>query len=151
LSWLSDARRKSRAGDRRVIAGIVPVAKRGCRSDCPVTEDPPTTISHPGAVWGRRKFRKLAGGGRSATTEIIDSICQCPLRSSGGKMGEQKQVAQGGNTQRATVASGLVLFDRDLWGGSGTTLFERRLYLRGDGAIDLGMFAIGINGCNRTP
>lgn len=74
-----------------------------------------------------------------------------PTAQQRGEMGEQKQVAQGGNTQRATVASGLVLFDRDLWGGSGTTLFERRLYLRGDGAIDLGMFAIGINGCNRTP
>jgi hypothetical protein len=67
-------------------------------------------------------------------------------------VGKQKQASQEGRcTRRVMVASGLVLFDRDLWGGPGTTLFERRLYLRGDGPIDLGKFATGINGCDRTP
>jgi hypothetical protein len=49
------------------------------------------------------------------------------------------------------IASGLVLFDRDPWRGAGAAFFERRLYLRGDRAIDLGVFAIGIHGRDRAP
>lgn len=38
-----------------------------------------------------------------------------------------------------------LLFDRDPWRGAGTAFFERRFYLRGDGAIDLGVLAAGID------
>src|SRR6266567_9210620 len=66
-------------GYRRVISGIVHVLKCGCRwCDCPEAYGPPTTIYNRFVRWARRGiwenlFRELAGSGRSADTQMIDS------------------------------------------------------------------------------
>jgi len=44
-----------------------------------------------------------------------------------------------------------LLFDRDPRRGAGAAFFERRLYLRGHGAIDLGVLAIGIDSRDWAP
>jgi transposase len=74
-----DVRGKARVDDRRVISGIVHVLKSGCRwCDCPEAYGPPTTIYNRFVRWARRGvwenlFRELAGFGRSANMQMIDS------------------------------------------------------------------------------
>jgi transposase len=75
----TDVRGVERVDDRRVISGIVHVLKSGCRwCDCPPDYGPPTTIYNRFVRWARRGvwedlFRELAGNGRSADTQMIDS------------------------------------------------------------------------------
>jgi len=106
LFWLNDeqwariephlpikVRGKKRADDRRVISGIVHVLKSGCRwCDCPPEYGPPTTIYNRFSRWARRGiwenlFRKLAGNGRSADTQMIDSTHVKAHRSAAGGKG----------------------------------------------------------------
>jgi transposase len=120
LFWLSDeqwqriephlpkkVRGKKRVDDRRVISGIVHVLKSGCRwSDCPEAYGPATTIYNRFARWARRDiwenlFRELAGSGRSADTQMIDSTHVKAHRSAaGGKGGSRNRLlaarAEGG-------------------------------------------------------
>lgn len=94
----TDVRGVERADDRRVISGIVHVLKSGCRwCDCPEAYGPTTTVYNRFVRWARRGvwenlFRKLAGNGRSADTQMIDSthVQSAPL-GIGRKRGEQKQ------------------------------------------------------------
>jgi transposase len=125
LFWLSDeqwqriephlpkkVRGKKRKDDRRVISGIVHVLKSGCRwSDCPEAYGPAKTIYNRFARWARRGiweslFRALAGQGRSADTQMIDSTHVKAHRSAaGGKGGSRNRllVARAeGATQRFT-------------------------------------------------
>ena len=88
-----------RVDDRRVISGIVHVLKSGCRwCDCPLEYGPPTTIYNRFARWARRGiwenlFRELAGNGRSADTQMIDSTHVKAHRSaSGGKGGSRSRL-----------------------------------------------------------
>ena len=88
-----------RVDDRRVISGIVHVLKSGCRwCDCPPEYGPPTTIYNRFARWARRGiwenlFRDLAGNGRSAETQMIDSTHVKAHRSaSGGKGGSRSRL-----------------------------------------------------------
>ena len=120
LFWLSDeqwkriephlpkkVRGKKRVDDRRVISGIVHILKSGCRwSDCPEAYGPATTIYNRFARWARRGiwdnlFRELAGSGRSADTQMIDSTHVKAHRSAaGGKGGSRNRLlatrAEGG-------------------------------------------------------
>jgi transposase len=111
LFWLSDAQWKrieaflptdvrgvARVDDRRVISGIVQVLKSGCRwCDCPAAYGPPTTIYNRFVRWARRGvwenlFRELAGNGRSANTQMIDSTHVKAHRSAaGGKGGSRSR------------------------------------------------------------
>jgi transposase len=94
----TDVRGVVRADDRRVISGIVHVLKSGCRwSDCPPEYGPSTTIYNRFVRWARRGiwenlFRELAGNGRSADTQMIDSTHVKAHRSAAG--------GKGGNTSR---------------------------------------------------
>jgi len=112
LFWLSDeqwariephlptyVRGVERKDDRRVISGIVHVLKSGCRwIDCPPDYGPHTTIYNRFARWAERGiwenlFRKLAGYGRSADTQMIDSTHVKAHRSaSGGKGGSRNRL-----------------------------------------------------------
>ena len=94
-----DVRGVERADDRRVISGIVHVLKCGCRwCDCPPEYGPPTTIYNRFVRWARRGiwedlFRELAGSGRSADTQMIDSTHVKAHRSaSGGKGGSKSRL-----------------------------------------------------------
>jgi transposase len=75
----TDVRGVERVDDRRVISGIVHILKSGCRwCDCPEAYGPPTTIYNRFVRWARRGvwenlFRELAGSGRSADMQMIDS------------------------------------------------------------------------------
>jgi len=86
----TDVRGVERAEDRRVISGIVHVLKSGCRwCDCPPEYGPPTTIYNRFVRWARRGiwenlFRELAGCGRSADTQMIDSTHVKAHRSAAG-------------------------------------------------------------------
>jgi transposase len=92
-----------RVDDRRVISGIVHVLKSGCRwCDCPPEYGPSTTIYNRFVRWARRGlwenlFRELAGCGRSADTQMIDSTHVKAHRS-----------AAGGNVWPAPSSSGLL-------------------------------------------
>src|ERR1700721_4507865 len=110
-----DGRGKERVDDRRVISGILHVMKSGCRwCDCPPEYGPPTTIYNRFVRWAERGlgdqlFRGLAGRGRSAETQMIDSTHIKAHRSaSGGRGGEQKQAvgrSRGGrNTKIHAIA-----------------------------------------------
>jgi transposase len=96
-----DVRGVERADDRRVISGIVHVLKSGCRwQDCPPEYGPPTTIYNRFTRWAWRGiwenlFRQLAGNGRSADTQMIDSTHVKAHRS-----------ASGGNVWPAPSSSG---------------------------------------------
>jgi transposase len=77
----------------------VHVLKSGCRwCDCPPEYGPPTTIYNRFARWARRGiwenlFRELAGNGRSAETQMIDSTHVKAHRSaSGGKGGSRSRL-----------------------------------------------------------
>jgi len=108
----TDVRGVERADDRRVISGIVHVLKSGCRwSDCPPEYGPPTTIYNRFVRWARRGiwenlFRELAGNGRSADMQMIDSTHVKAHRSAaGGKGGSRSRllaVRAEGATRRFT-------------------------------------------------
>src|ERR1700751_835078 len=93
-----DVRGVKRADARRVISGIVHVLNGGCRwCDCPQAYGPPTTIYNRFVRWARRGiwenlFRELAGNGRSADTQMIDSTHVKAHRSAAG--------GKGGSTSR---------------------------------------------------
>ena len=95
----TDVRGVERAEDRRVISGIVHVLKSGCRwCDCPPEYGPPTTIYNRFVRWARRGiwerlFRDLAGCGRSADTQMIDSTHVKAHRSAAsGKGGSRSRL-----------------------------------------------------------
>jgi transposase len=95
----TDVRGVERVDDRRVISGIVHVLKSGCRwCDCPQAYGPPTTIYNRFVRWARRGvwenlFRELAGNGRAADTQMIDSTHVKAHRSaSGGKGGSRSRL-----------------------------------------------------------
>ena len=95
----TDVRGVEREDDRRVISGIIHVLKSGCRwSDCPPEYGPPTTIYNRFARWAQRGiwehlFRNLAGNGRAAATQMIDSTHVKAHRSaSGGKGGSRNRL-----------------------------------------------------------
>ena len=107
----TDVRGVERVDDRRVISGIVQVLKSGCRwCDCPAAYGPPTTIYNRFVRWARRGiwenlFRKLAGTGSSANTQMIDSTHVKAHRSAaGGKGGSRSRrlaAQEAGATQRS--------------------------------------------------
>ncbi len=92
----SDVRGVERVDDRRVISGILHVLRSGCRwCDCPQAYGPPTTIYNRFVRWARRGvwenlFRELAGGGRAANTQMIDSTHVKAHRSAAGGKGGSK-------------------------------------------------------------
>lgn len=106
-----DVRGKDRVDDRRVISGIVHVLKSGCRwRDCPEAYGPPTTIYNRFVRWAQRGiwenlFRALAGAGRSADTQMIDSTHIKAHRSAAGGKGGSKSrrlaVQEAGATRRS--------------------------------------------------
>ena len=110
----SDVRGVERADDRRVISGIIHVLKSGCRwCDCPPEYGPHTTIYNRFARWAERGiwenlFRKLAGNGRSADTQMIDSTHVKAHRSAaGGKGGPRRRRldARAGAARRKSTPS----------------------------------------------
>src|SRR5499426_836914 len=98
----TDVRGVERKDDRRVISGIVHVLKSGCRwCDCPPEYGPSTTIYNRFVRWAERGiwenlFRHLAGNGRSADTQMIDSTHVKAHRSAAG--------AKGGSRNRLLAA-----------------------------------------------
>ena len=92
----TDVRGVERADDRRVISGIVHVLRSGCRwCDCPPEYGPPTTIYNRFVRWARRGiwenlFRELAGNGRSADMQMINSTHVKAHRSAAGGKGGRK-------------------------------------------------------------
>jgi transposase len=98
----TDVRGVERVDDRRVISGIVHVLKSGCRwCDCPEAYGPYTTIYNRFVRWAQRGiwenlFRQLAGNGRSADTQMIDSTHVKAHRSAAG--------GKGGSRNRLSVA-----------------------------------------------
>jgi transposase len=108
----TDVRGIDRVDDRRVISGIIHVLKSGCRwCDCPPEYAPYTTIYNRFVRWAERGiwenlFRKLAGNGRSADTQMIDSTHVKAHRSAaGGKGGSRSRllaVRAAGATRRYT-------------------------------------------------
>ena len=107
-----DVRGKERVDDRRVISGIIHILKSGCRwCDCPPEYGPTTTIYNRFVRWARRGiwenlFRELAGDGRLADTQMIDSTYVKAHRSAaGGKGGSRSRllvVRAAGATRRFT-------------------------------------------------
>src|SRR5882724_1486066 len=76
-----------------VISGIVHVLKSGCRwCDCPEAYGSPTTVYNGFVrrarcgIW-ENLFRELAGNGRSADTQMIDSTHVKAHRSAAGGKG----------------------------------------------------------------
>ena len=110
----TDVRGVERADDRRVISEIVHVLKCGCRwCDCPEAYGPPTTIYNRFVRWARRGiwenlFRELAGNGRSADTQMIDSTHSRRTARHQAEKGEQKQAVgrsrEGRNTKIHALA-----------------------------------------------
>ena len=98
----TDVRGVERVDDRRVISGIVHVLRCGCRwCDCPPEYGPPTTIHNRFVRWAERGvwenlFRALAGNGRSADIQMIDSTYIKAHRSAAG--------GKGGSTSRLLAA-----------------------------------------------
>jgi transposase len=96
------------------MSGIVHGLKSGCRwCDCPPEYGPPTTIYNRFVRWVRRGiwetlFRELAGNGRSAETQMIDSTHVKAHRSAaGGKGGSKSRLLAAraeGATRRFTLA-----------------------------------------------
>jgi transposase len=97
----TDVRGVERADDRRVISGIIHVLRSGCRwSDCPEAYGPHTTVYNRFVRWARRGiwenlFRKLAGAGRSADLQMIDSTHVKAHRSAAGGKGGSKNRQSG--------------------------------------------------------
>ena len=98
----TDVRGKERVDDRRVISGILHVIKSGCRwCDCPPEYGPSMTIYNRFVRWAERGvwerlFRELAGCGRSAHVQMIDSTHVKAHRSASG--------AKRGSTSRRLAA-----------------------------------------------
>jgi transposase len=92
----TDVRGKKRVDDRLVISGILHVLKSGCRwCDVPPEYGPPTTIYNRFVRWAERGvwerlFYALAGLGRSAHTQMIDSTHVKAHRSASGGKGGSK-------------------------------------------------------------
>src|SRR6476660_3419694 len=118
----TDVRGVERVDDRRVISGIVHVLKSGCRwCDCPPEYGPHMTIYNRFVRWARRGiwenlFRELAGCGRSADTQMIDSTHVKAHRSAAGGKGGSKSrlwaVRAEGATRRYTHSQMLRAPDR---------------------------------------
>ena len=104
----TDVRGVARQDDRRVISGIVHVLKSGCRwCDCPEAYGPQTTIYNRFARWARRGiweilFLKLAGAGRSAHMQMIDSTHVKAHRSAAGAKGGSKNRLSAAHAAGAT-------------------------------------------------
>ena len=86
-----------RTDDRRVISGIVPVLKTGCRGpDCPSVDAPPTTIDNRFRRWTmrglwRRRLEALARA-QPGDGQAIDSTTAKAHRSAaGGKGGPRRR------------------------------------------------------------
>ena len=98
----TDVRGVERVDDRRVISGIVHVLRCGCRwCDCPPEYGPATTIYNRFVRWAERGiwenlFRTLAGNGRLAALQMIDSTYVKAHRSAAG--------GKGGSTSRLLAA-----------------------------------------------
>jgi transposase len=124
LFWLSDEqwnglsliyRRMYEVSSERTIAAssavIVQVLKTGCRwCDCPPEYGPPTTIYNRFVRWAERGiwenlFRKLAGKGRSADTQMIDSTHVKAHRSAAGGKGGTKSRLLAARAEAATRRS----------------------------------------------
>ena len=107
----TDVRGVERVDDRRVISGIVHVLKTGCRwCDCPPEYGPPTTIYNRFVRWARRGiwenlFRELAGNGRSADMQMIDSTHVKAHRSAAGGKGGRKSRPLAARVEGATRRS----------------------------------------------
>ena len=106
-----DVRGVARVDDRRVISGIVHVLKSGCRwCDCPPEYGPATTIYNRFVRWAERGvwenlFRALAGKGRSAQTQMIDSTHIKAHRSAAGGKGGSKSRRLAAQEEGATRRS----------------------------------------------
>jgi transposase len=107
----TDVRGKKRADDRTVISGILHVLKSGCRwCDLPPEYGPPTTIYNRFVRWARRGvwerlFNTLAGRGRSAHIQMIDSTHVKAHRSASGGKGGSKIRRSGARAADATRKS----------------------------------------------
>jgi transposase len=110
----TDVHGKERVDTRRVISGIVHVLKSGCRwCDCPPEYGPPTTIYNRFVRWAERGvwdnlFLALAGKGRSAELQMIDSTHIKAHRSAAGGKGGSKNrrlaAREAGATRRSMHA-----------------------------------------------
>src|SRR5438034_3402214 len=104
----TDTRGKPRVDDRRVVSGIVHVLRSGCRwCDCPEAYGPPTTVYNRFVRWARRGiwenlFRQLAGNGRCADTQMIDSTHVKAHRSAAGGKGGSKSRLLAARAEGAT-------------------------------------------------
>jgi transposase len=104
----TDVRGVARKDDRRIISGIIHVLKSGCRwSDCPEAYGPYTTVYNRFARWARRGiwenlFRELAGTGRSAEMQMIDSTHIKAHRSAAGGKGGSKNRLLAARVEGAT-------------------------------------------------
>src|SRR5262245_195172 len=124
LFWLSDEQWKqiklhlptdvlgvARVDDRRVIRGLVQVLISGWPwCDCPPEYGPPPTSYNRFVRWARRGiweniFRKLAGNGRSADTQMIDSTHVKAHRSAAGGKGGSKSRLLAARAEGATRRS----------------------------------------------
>jgi putative transposase len=107
----TDVRGVERVDDRRVISGIVHVLKSGCRwCDCPPEYGPPTTIYNRFVRWAERGvweklFQALAGNGRSADMQMIDSTHIKAHRSAAGGKGGSKSRRLAAQEEGATRRS----------------------------------------------
>jgi transposase len=107
----TDVRGVERVDDCRVISGIVHVLKSGCRwCDCPPEYGPPTTIYNRFVRWAERGvweklFQALAGNGRSADMQMIDSTHIKAHRSAAGGKGGSKSRRLAAQEEGATRRS----------------------------------------------
>ncbi|QLH38460.1 MAG: transposase [Defluviicoccus sp.] len=67
-----------RVDDRRIISGIIPVLKSGCRwRDCPPDYGPPTTVDNRFNRWSRRghwrRILKALAEDQSITTAVASN------------------------------------------------------------------------------
>ena len=107
----TDVRGVERVDDCRVISGIVHVLKSGCRwCDCPPEYGPPATIYNRFVRWAERGvweklFQALAGNGRSADMQMIDSTHIKAHRSAAGGKGGSKSRRLAAQEEGATRRS----------------------------------------------
>ena len=107
----TDVRGKKRVDDRRVISGILHVLKTGSRwCDLPPEYGPYTTIYNRFVRWARRGvweklFHALAGRGRSAHLQMIDSTHVKAHRSAAGGKGGNKIRRSGARVAEETRKS----------------------------------------------
>jgi len=107
----TDVRGKKRVDDRRVISGILHVLKTGSRwCDLPPEYGPYTTIYNRFVRWARRGvweklFHTLAGRGRSAHLQMIDSTHVKAHRSASGGKGGSKIRRSGARVAEETRKS----------------------------------------------